>query len=58
MISSELRKCFMVKFYIYYNTHIHTHIYLFINIKIAINPKWYTSIDQYPKYIVPLTKPV
>ena len=58
----------MVNFYIYYNmctrararerAHTHTHIYIFINIKITINPKQYTGIDQYLKYIVPLTKPV
>ena len=27
-------------------------------IYIAVNPKRYTSIDRYPKYIVPLAKPV
>ena len=27
-------------------------------IYIAVNPKWYTGIDRYPKYIVPLAKPV
>ena len=54
----------MVNFYIYYNTHTHTHIYiyiylfiyLFINIKNS--GKQYTGIDGYPKYIVPLAKPV
>ena len=48
----------MVNFDIYYNTHTHTFIYLLINIKIAVNPKRYTVINRYPKYIVPLTKPV
>ena len=56
----------MVNFYIYYNIYIHRHIhtyiyiyiYLFINIKIAINLKRYTGIDQYPKYTVPMAKPV
>ena len=41
-------------------------IYEFINIYIwalniiymAANPKQYTDIDRYPKYIVPLAKPV
>ena len=41
-------------------------IYEFINIYIwglniiymAANPKQYTEIDRYPKYIVPLAKPV
>ena len=60
----------MVNFYIYYNTNTHTHthththiyihiylfIYLFINIKNS--GKQYTGIDGYPKYIVPLAKPV
>ena len=27
-------------------------------IYIAVNPKRYTGIDRYPKYIVPLVKPV
>ena len=27
-------------------------------IYIAVNPKQYTGIDRYPKYIVPLAKPV
>ena len=58
----------MVNIYIYYNTHTHTHthtyIYLFIYLfiykykKIAVNLKRYTCINQYPKYIVPLTKPI
>ena len=30
----------------------------YIYIYIAVNPKRYTSIDRYPKYIVPLAKPV
>ena len=51
----------MVNFYIYYNTHTHTHththIYIYIY-KIAVNPKQYTGIDQYPKYIVLLAKSV
>ena len=51
----------MVNLYIYYNkhTHIHTYIYIYINIKkIAVNPKRYTGIDRYPKYIGPVAKPV
>ena len=58
----------MVNFYIYYNiythTYIHTyiHIYIYIYIykykKIAVNLKRYTGIDWYPKYIVPLAKPI
>ena len=57
----------MVNFYIYYNiyiyiyiqthTYIHTYIYIYIY-KIAVNPKRYTGIDRYPKYIVPVAKPV
>ena len=27
-------------------------------IYIAVNPKQYTGIDRYPKYIVPLANPV
>ena len=44
----------MVNFYIYYNIYTHTYIYIYIY-KIAVNPKRYT---QYPKYIIPLAKPV
>ena len=51
----------MVNFYIYYNiytqTHTYIHIYIYIY-KIAVNPKRYTGIDRYPKYIVPVAKPV
>ena len=55
----------MVNFYIYYNiyiytqthTYIHTYIYIYIY-KITVNPKRYTGIDRYPKYIVPVAKPV
>ena len=49
----------MVNLYIYYNKHTHIHTYIYINIKkIAVNPKRYTGIDRYPKYIVPLVKSV
>ena len=56
----------MVNFYIYYNiyTHTLTHTYIYIYLfiykykKIAVNPKRYTDIDRYPKYIVSLAKPV
>ena len=55
----------MVNFYIYYNIYTHTHIHTYIHThthiyiyKIAVNPKRYTGIDQYLKYIVPLAKPV
>ena len=44
-------KCFIVNFYIYYNIYIYIYIY-----KIVVNPKRYTGIDWYPKYIVPLAK--
>ena len=30
----------------------------YIYIYIAVNPKQYTDIDRYPKYIVPLAKPI
>ena len=33
------------------------YIYIYIY-KIAVNPKWYTGIDRYLKYIVPPAKPV
>ena len=33
-------------------------MYIYKYIIIAINPKRYTGIDRYPKYIVPLAKPV
>ena len=49
----------MVNFYIYYNIYTQTHTYIHIYIyKIAVNPKRYTGIDRYPKYIVPVAKPV
>ena len=53
----------MVNFYIYYNiyiytgTYIHTYIHIYIY-KIAVNSKRYTGINRYPKYIVPVVKPV
>ena len=55
----------MVNFYIYYNiyihrhihTYIHTYIYIYIYI-IAVNPKRYTGIDWYLKYIIPIAKSV
>ena len=50
----------MVNFYIYYNiyTHIHIYIYIYKYKKIVVNPKWYTDVDWYPKYIVLLAKMV
>ena len=33
-------------------------MYIYIYKIIAINPKRYTGNDRYPKYIVPLAKPV
>ena len=41
--------CVDIRQYIY----IYIYIYYFV-----VNLKRYTSIDQYPKYIVPLAKPV
>ena len=32
-------------------------VYIYIY-KITVNPKRYTSIDRYPKYIIPVAKPV
>ena len=41
---------------------IYEYIYIYIwalnVIYMAANPKQYTDIDRYPKYIVPLAKPV
>ena len=47
----------MVNFYIYYNIYIYTQTHTYIY-KIAVNPKRYTGIDRYPKYIVPVAKSV
>ena len=46
----------MVNFYIYYNTH--THTYIFINIRNSGKSETVPGIDRYPKYIIPLAKPV
>ena len=38
------------------------YIYIYMSFKhyiyVTVNPKQYTGIDRYPKYIVPLAKPV
>ena len=42
-----------------YACHLLTkRFYVLLLYKIAVNPKRYTGIDRYPKYIIPLTKPV
>ena len=45
---------------IYEFIYIYIYIYIWaLNIiYMAANPKQYTDIDRYPKYIVPLAKPV
>ena len=47
---------------IYEFIYIYIYIYVYMGFKhyiyIAVNPKRYTSIDRYSKYIVPLAKPI
>ena len=37
---------------------VYIYIYIYKKKIIVINPKWYTGIDRYQKYIVPLAKPI
>ena len=43
---------------IYEFIYIYIYIWALNIIYMAANPKQYTDIDRYPKYIVPLAKPV
>ena len=47
--------CELQIFFIYYLEGL---IYMKVLYKIAVNPKRYTGIDRYLKYIIPLAKPV